>query len=231
MSKVICIDAGHGGKDSGAVSGKRYEKNDNLRFALALGKSLTRCGFKVYQTRTKDVYMSLQQRSDFANMIKADYFISCHRNSFWNLLANGVENWVYKYTDSKTIAYATNIQNDLVKVGVQTNRGVKKGNFHVCRETNMPACLLELGFIKNKKDNALFDSKFNEYVEAVTKGICKSAGVSYVEVKPVEQPKSKPQMGRWCIGNFNEQTKNRVDIKVLLNEARKIGYGVWYEKI
>ena len=195
MSKIICIDAGHGGKDAGAVSGARYEKNDNLRFALALGALLENQGFKVYQTRTTDTWISLQDRSDYANKMNADYFISIHRNSFVNETANGVENWVYERTDNHTIEYATAIQNELVKVGVQSNRGVKKGNFHVTRETHMPACLLELCFIKNKRDNELYDLNFDEYVTAVTVGICKSTGVEYrgniVENNPPSTPDSE----------------------------------------
>lgn len=231
MSKIICIDAGHGGKDSGAVNGNRYEKNDNLRFALALGTVLTRCGFRVFQTRTSDATLSLQDRTNFANRLNAHYFISVHRNSHTLSFANGVENWIYKNTDKATADYATAIQDELVKVGVQSDRGVKKGNFHVTRETKMPACLLELGFIKNAKDNALYDSKFNDYVEAVVKGICKFNGVAYVLEKPVEQAKPTSQkMGKWCVGNFNEQTKDRADVATHLDALRKIGYGVWYEQ-
>lgn len=224
MSKRICIDPGHGGKDSGAVYGTRYEKNDNLRFAQALEKSLERQGFDVFLTRTKDVDMSLPSRTNYAKSVKADCLISIHRNSFINSLAKGVENWVYTTANSSTVSFATLIQNEIVKVGVQANRGVKKGNYHMCREVNVPACLLELGFIKNPEDNRLYDTNFDEYVEAITKGICRFYVMTY---KP---PVVKSKLGKWCIGAFNEQTKGREDVKVHLDALRKIGYGVWYEE-
>lgn len=223
MSKIICIDAGHGGKDVGAICGSRYEKNDNLKFALALGKSLTKQGFIVHQTRTIDTDMSLQARSDLANRVKADYFISCHRNSFPLNSANGVENCVYTKTDQNTINYATAILEEIYKVGVQSKRGIKKFNFHVCRETNMPACLLELGFIKNVKDNDLYDTKFNDYVEAVTKGICKHAGVTYkVEQQQITQPVVQPtgKIYKVQVGAFSDPN----NAKKIADELKNKGY-------
>lgn len=225
MSKIIVIDPGHGGKDAGAVNSSRYEKIDNLRFSLALEKALKRQGFTVYLTRSRDIDMSLRARSDFANHKKADYFISCHRNSFPLSTAHGMETWVYKRTDSNTLRFAQYIQDELVKVGVQANRGVKKGNFHVCRETNMPAVLCELNFIKNAKDNELYDSKFNEYVEAVVKGVCKHCGVTY---KAVEQPKPMPTPNptepnstyRVQVGAFS----NRANAQRLQAELESKGY-------
>ena len=72
------------------------------------------------------------------------------------------------------------IQKNLVNIGF-INRGVKKVNFHVLRETKSPAILIEIGFIDNSKDNALFDSKFNEITKAIAKAILDEVGINYIE--------------------------------------------------
>jgi N-acetylmuramoyl-L-alanine amidase len=81
-AKTIVIDAGHGGKDAGAVgSGRNYEKNIVLNVAKYLKKELTKMGFKVYLTRTRDKYVKLNYRTHFANIKNADIFISLHANA------------------------------------------------------------------------------------------------------------------------------------------------------
>lgn len=174
---LICLDAGHGGRDSGAVNGSRYEKNDTLKLATILRASLLKKGLNVIMTRTDDSYSSLKERSDFANKNKADYFISLHRNAFTDGTAKGVENWIYAPSNKKTEDFAAVILGQIAKVGVSANRGVKKGNFHVTRETNMPACLLELGFISNAQDNQLFDKNLNSYADAISKAILDFLGI------------------------------------------------------
>jgi N-acetylmuramoyl-L-alanine amidase len=81
-SKVIVIDAGHGGKDSGAVGpGRKYEKHAVLKITKYLYTELIKNGFKVYLTRNSDKYLKLTTRTKFANKKKADIFISIHANS------------------------------------------------------------------------------------------------------------------------------------------------------
>ena len=80
--KVIIIDPGHGGKDTGAIGYKRLkEKNAVLRIALKLGKYLKRYGYKVYYTRSNDRFVRLRDRTHYANIKKADLFISIHANA------------------------------------------------------------------------------------------------------------------------------------------------------
>ena len=78
---TIMLDAGHGGYDSGAVYGDRYEKNDTLSLVLAVGTILENNGVDVLYTRTTDVYQSPNEKAGIANRSDADYFISIHRNS------------------------------------------------------------------------------------------------------------------------------------------------------
>lgn len=81
-AKTIVIDAGHGGKDSGAVgAGKNYEKNIVFAISKYLKKELDKMGFKVYLTRTRDKFVELSDRTHFANLKNADIFISLHANA------------------------------------------------------------------------------------------------------------------------------------------------------
>ncbi len=175
---TIVIDAGHGGYDAGAVNGTRYEKNDNLRMAMAVGERLKKCGINVIYTRTNDTFVPLLERSRISNNNKVDLFVSFHRNSASNPAANGVETLVYTNASNKAVQAAEAVQQALVNVGVQSNRGVKRANLSVLRETNAPAMLIELGFINNEQDNELFDSKFDAYADAIAKSLAQSVGVN-----------------------------------------------------
>lgn len=80
--KTIVIDAGHGGKDPGAIGKKRrYEKVITLNITKYLKRELEKSGFKVYLTRYKDKYVKLSKRTHYANIKKADFFISIHANA------------------------------------------------------------------------------------------------------------------------------------------------------
>lgn len=175
---MVCIDAGHGGKDAGSVSsnGKRYEKEDNLRIALRVKEKLEAQGISVILTREDDTFVSLGNRCKIANWRGADLFVSLHRNS--SEKGNGVEIWVSEESDEISEKLALDILTNLEKVGIQQNRGVKSGtsenngsDYFVNRNTKMPSCLIELGFISNAKDNELLDENLEEYAEAIAKGI------------------------------------------------------------
>ena len=185
----ICIDAGHGGKDAGAVNGIRKESNDNLEMALKLQNLLTKQGVKVVMTRENDTNPTLAQRTSLANKEKCDLFLSLHRDSFSN--ANGATVYVYSKASQKTQDYGKAILDAVAGVGF-ASRGVKKGaanytDYAVNRDTTMPACLLELGFISSALDNSTYDRKKDGIALNITKAICKQLGVTYKEVavKPV----------------------------------------------
>ena len=175
---TIVIDAGHGGYDAGAVNGSRYEKNDNLRMAMAVGERLKKCGVNVIYTRTSDVFVPLLERSRISNNNSANLFVSFHRNSASNPAANGVETLIYSNASNKSLQVAEAIQQALANVGIQSNRGVKRANLSVLRETNAPAILIELGFINNIQDNELFDNKFDAYADAIARTLAQSVGVN-----------------------------------------------------
>jgi len=168
---TVVIDPGHGGHDPGAVADGRRESDDVLRLSLAVRQRLLAQGINVVMTRTTDVFVPLSERSAISNRNNANLFLSIHRNAATNPNANGVENFVFTTAPNRTLQYAFNVLDRVVGAGVQSNRGVKRGNFAVLRNTNAPANLLEMGFITNPRDNQLFDQNFNAYADAIASGI------------------------------------------------------------
>ena len=175
---IVCIDAGHGGKDAGSVSAnnKRYEKDDNLQMALAVQKELEKHDIKVILTRENDTFVTLQKRCQIANFRRADLFVSIHRNSSES--GNGVEIWVKSQENELDEKLANSILDELAKTKIQTNRGIKQGtsenegnDYYVNKNTKMPSCLIELGFISNQKDNQLLDENRENYAKAIANGI------------------------------------------------------------
>ncbi len=103
-SFIVVLDAGHGGKDPGAVNGKSYEKDINLGVVLALGEMIEKnhSDVSVVYTRNKDVYLTLQERADIANKAHADLFISIHTNANNNKEAFGTETYTLGLTKSQS---------------------------------------------------------------------------------------------------------------------------------
>ncbi|MCL2068418.1 MAG: N-acetylmuramoyl-L-alanine amidase [Oscillospiraceae bacterium] len=181
MSKTVFIDPGHGGRDPGAVNGTRFEKDDNLAFAMAVKKKLAAQGISTTMARETDIDISLSARCGMANAQNADMLVSIHRNMFTSTAANGVEIWVYTNPTAQETAAAQKMMKELADVGIQSNRGVKRGNYHVLRESKMPAVMIEPGFLSNARDNELFDTKLDDYAQAITKGICGALGIPLTE--------------------------------------------------
>lgn len=169
---VIVIDPGHGGFDNGARYQGRKEKDDNLRLALAVGNILKQQGYDVIYTRTTDIYQSPYEKAQIANEEGADYFISFHRNSGENdNTYNGVQTLIYGGDDPRAERLANAINEELEKVGF-ANLGIEeRTGLAVLRRTEMPAVLIETGFINHDKDNEIFDNNFNEIASAIAMGV------------------------------------------------------------
>lgn len=99
--QTVMIDPGHGGKDPGAVYGKLYEKDINLRLAKILGSILEDKGYTVLYTRTKDVFIPLEERTAIANSKKADLFLSLHVNAHKDKNVHGLEIYYLNLATSK----------------------------------------------------------------------------------------------------------------------------------
>ena len=157
---IVCIDAGHGGRDPGAVYNNYKEKVFALTISELTIGLLEMDGLSVITTRINDYYLKRQQRAEIANRSLADLFVSLHINSFPNPTANGIE--TYYRLGHKSSRIAANLtQSKLIQDLPLRNRGVKSGTFYVLTETNkdMTAILCELGFITNSHDRYLITSR------------------------------------------------------------------------
>lgn len=174
---LIVLDAGHGGSNPGAVYQGRQEKDDVLALTLAIGRILEDRGVDVYYTRTTDIYESPAQKAQEGNQVGADYFVSIHRNfSPYPNQYSGVESLVYsRYGAAAQMAY--NINQQLEAVGF-LNQGVnERTNLVVLNRTQMPAVLVEVGFINTDADNQLFDERFDDIAQAIANGILITLGM------------------------------------------------------
>lgn len=171
MPISIMLDAGHGGRDPGAVYNDRQEKDDTLRLTLAVGQILQNNGIDVEYTRTTDIYESPYQKAREANAAGVDYFISIHRNSFAvDNVVSGVLSLVYDKTGIK-YEMAQEINEQLETVGF-VNLGVEaRPDLVVLQRTRMPAVLVEAGFINSDADNTIFDQNFDDIARAIANGI------------------------------------------------------------
>lgn len=154
----IMIDPGHGGHDFGtqSISKPRYlEKSLNLVTAKFVREYLQQMGYQVWMTREDDQFVSLEKRAKIANEKKPALFVSIHYNSAPLADAQGVEVFFYqtkkeRARQSKQLAHAI-LKNILAETSAKS-RGVKHGNYHVIRQTIMPAILVEGGFVTNESE-------------------------------------------------------------------------------
>lgn len=166
MAKWL-LDPGHGGEDSGATYKGRRECDNVLKLTLRVGELLQQNNEDVYYTRSKDITVSLLERSNRENVGNYDYFVSIHRNAYKAESAKGCETHIYA-KGGIAEELANKVNSEMVKNGF-VNRGVKISNFHVLRETKCPAILVEVGFIDNTLDNLIFDSKFEEIAQSIVR--------------------------------------------------------------
>ena len=171
MPKTIIIDPGHGGFDPGAVYGDRKEKDDNLRLALAVGQELENAGDNVVYTRKDDRYDSPYDKAQIANNAGGDLFLSFHRNFAERPdLYQGVQALVYD-KNPLALRVAKDVNEELEKIGFE-NLGIEsRKELVVLRRTNMPAVLLEVGFINSSVDNQIFDNEFSAMTNAIATGV------------------------------------------------------------
>ena len=210
LINAIVIDAGHGGKDAGAFRGNLLEKNVTLKISKKVNELLGKKfpNKKIILTRDKDVFLSLDKRSEIANNVSIKYgssiFVSIHVNASKSQRAYGFETWYivdsYKrnviekgkvshdkdissilnsmineelYEESKN--FAIKVQNALDrKIGSETlNRGVKENVYFVVKNSFMPAILVEVGFLSNKREaNQLTNETYlNKLATGIVDGI------------------------------------------------------------
>jgi N-acetylmuramoyl-L-alanine amidase len=170
--RVICVDAGHGGHDSGARGiGGLLEKECTLAMAQELARALREAGAVVLMSREDDRYVSLDERIDFANGQSCDLFISIHCNSTPRPnSASGTE--TYYYTP-QSLDLAQAIHAAIAGYVAGRDGGVRQRRFAVVRRTTMPSVLVEVAYINHTGDAArLADPDFRRGVgDAIRDGV------------------------------------------------------------
>jgi N-acetylmuramoyl-L-alanine amidase len=211
-NKVIVIDPGHGGADPGAQNSGINEKDINLAISLHLRDVLESKGCNVIMTRDvdKDFFLpgfvkgrmakraELNQRIKLASTNNADLFISVHANSFPQRKTYGMETYYHqKSASGKELAEL--IQTQLTLLQTDNKRKAKAGDYYLINQTNMPAVIVEVGFISNSKERKLLSSDdyrdkvaaaigagIEDYFKAFPLGVQNSAST----VAPQEAPPS-----------------------------------------
>lgn len=171
---VIVLDAGHGGRDSGAMFGDIMEKDLTLDVAERAELLLRAAGFRTVLTRESDRYLSLSERAEMANEQKDSLFVSIHFNDGDRETASGVETYYALHRTpapggvlswlpfmqpvenapltAKSESLADAIQGALVTRTQAIDRGTKSEQFYVITNVHHPAALVEGGFLNNKSD-------------------------------------------------------------------------------
>ncbi|HVN39315.1 MAG TPA: N-acetylmuramoyl-L-alanine amidase [Myxococcota bacterium] len=213
---TVVIDPGHGGEDSGARGpGGTLEKDLVLRVARALGERLAARGLRVVQTRTRDVFVPLEQRTAIANDARGDLFVSIHANAAEDATSRGTETYFLALSPSDAsaervakreneafgqaaggiaavndpfvalvgdlIATEHLQESSLLAHAIQAqlsglsprSRGVKQALFVVLTGVQMPASLVEIGFVTSAEEEAHMKSAdgLREIVAALERGI------------------------------------------------------------
>ena len=175
----IAVDAGHGGKDPGAVKNKIKEKEINLKIAKYLKDDLEELGYEVYMTRIDDTLEGLYHRAGNANEENCDIFVSIHNNAASNKNASGSE-VIYYPESNKGKQLAECIQRNQIKALDSNDRGVKTNdNFVVLNSTLMPAVIVESLFITNDENRRMLSNEETLYTiaEAIKSGIVEYEGL------------------------------------------------------
>ncbi len=152
---LLVIDAGHGGADPGAVGCSLEEEDIVLDVALRLRTLLEAGGLRVALTRDMDESVGLSARASFANAMSADGFVSIHSNANGGTPASGTETFISNAAGARSLSLATLLQREMIAEWGLPDRGVKRADFVVVRDTAMPAALTELAFTNRCDPDAM----------------------------------------------------------------------------
>ena len=182
LGKVIYLDAGHGGADSGAISNNIYEKNLNLEIVDKLESELLSRGAIVLLTRDGDYDLSttninrkkddLYSRVKLINNSNCDMYISIHLNSTTSTKWRGLQIF-YSSINENNKLLAETINNSLIK-DIKNVREIKKSNnYYMYKNITVPGILIEVGFLSNPNDKYLLKQEEYQYklVSSITDGI------------------------------------------------------------
>lgn len=180
-NKVIVIDPGHGGKDPGAEGPTGLkEKTVNMDVSLLAAHLLRQSGARVVLTRSSDTYVGLERRTEIADSVNADIFVSIHMNAHPKSFKAGTSTY-YRRDDISGLGVSQEdnrvltqqLQAQLLQSLGRRNIGMKQANFVVLRTAKMPSALVEASFISNPEEEDLLkqDSYRAQIAEAAARGI------------------------------------------------------------
>jgi N-acetylmuramoyl-L-alanine amidase len=185
--RTVVVDAGHGGKDTGAY--RRYggaEKLATLDVAKRLERKLRESQVRTVMTRSRDEFISLDQRVAIENSEKNAVFVSIHFNDSRRRGIRGFETY-YHSANAAQLAYR--IQDKLLTIPHSANRGVHTANFRVLRLAKYPAVLVECGFLSNRAEGS--EARDSEYRELLADRIAEAiveqrygSGVYHASAEP-----------------------------------------------
>lgn len=170
MLKVI-LDPGHGGSDVGEYFNKRSEKNDNLRLALRIGQFLEDSGIEVAYTRTSDIYLPQLERVAIANQIGGDLLVSLHRLSGNAFIGKPSLDFFVTEDDPLGETAAKNIGDSLYDSGYKNYGVLVRTDIPILNDTDMPAIMVGIGYIRSEEENRYFDNNFVSIAEGIATGI------------------------------------------------------------
>ncbi|WP_234447165.1 N-acetylmuramoyl-L-alanine amidase [Virgibacillus salexigens] len=219
MTKLF-IDPGHGGKDPGAVANGIKEKD----IVLEIGRKVTDILLSEYEdvevlmSRTGDSYPTLTERTNEANAWGADLFLSIHINSGGGV---GYEDYIYTTLSdsSKTAKIRDDIHAEIMRKNYMRDRGKKKANFHVLRETNMDAVLTENGFIDNKGDSDKMKSR--AWINAVARGHANGIAKAF-NLKKKSGGDSNPSNGTYTVKSGDTLWEIAKDHGMMVKELKDL---------
>jgi len=228
---LVAIDNGHGlntpGKQTPIFPDGTITKEWEFNYPTAkkLGSLLEAQGIKVIYVSPTEQDTLLKHRTDLANQAKADLFVSIHYNGYRGVWGShgGIETYHYPGAE-KGYALATSVQKELIKKTGWRDRGVKTADFHVLRESKMPAILVECGFMDNPEEAALMveESHQNRCAEAIYQGILSYLGIPLKEASPSTGEGENPS---WAVKQGLEHLNSLME-KGLILEAH-----YWKEKL
>lgn len=217
----IILDAGHGYETAGKRTPDGMREYEFNRVVANYAKKMLEEyeNVQVYFTHSDERDVPLSERTDKANQLNVDIFVSIHANAYgsggWNDV-NGIETFVYVTKPKQSYEVAQIVQKELVNLTGRTNRGLKTANFHVLRETAMTAILCECGFMTNREEAELLksDSYRKTCAQAIVNGLVEYYGLQ-------KKPEPKPK-GLWKVQVGAFSTKENADR--LAKELENKGY-------
>lgn len=170
--KSIVLDAGHGGGDYGAIRSGINEKDINLDIAKRVQALLFSKGVVVDMTRNEDETISLQDRTAYTAERSPDIFVSVHVNSSSKPEISGIETHYYH---QESLELAQYVHSSLISYVRTNDRGLFKSKFYVINHTEVPAILIEVGFLsnENERNELVSEQRKQQTAKAIAEGILK----------------------------------------------------------